>query len=93
MTSCRYDLPDRREPMVTGQPEPGGWQAGFSPVSGDPPPVLISAVRRPREEACTLVIDVGGQNVIIVLKEEGGEAGAIWAFIQKFVTGRKAVRM
>lgn len=79
--------------MVTGQPEPGGWQAGFWPVPGDLPPALISAVRRPREEGCTLVLDVGGQIVIVVLREEGGEAAAIWAFIQKFVTGRKAVRM
>ncbi len=58
-----------------------------------PPPALVSAVRRPREGGGTLVLDAGGQNVIVVLDSGGGEANLIWAFIQKYLTGRKAIRM
>jgi hypothetical protein len=78
---------------VTGQPEWAGGQADLGPPSGGAPPALVSAVRRPREGGSTLVLDADGQNVIVVLAEEGGEAHLMWAFIQKYLTGRKTIRM
>jgi len=78
---------------VTGQPEWAGGQSGLGPASGGPPPALVSAVRPPRDGGSTLVLDADGQNVIIVLAEEGGEAHLMWAFIQKYLTGRKTIRM
>jgi hypothetical protein len=79
--------------MVTGQPGPGGWRPGSGVSLGGPPPALVSAARRPPEGGRTLVLDVGGQNVIVVLGEDGGEASLMWACIQKYLTGGKAIRM
>ncbi len=78
---------------MTGQPEWAGGQADLGPPPGALPPALVSAVRRPREGGSTLVLDADGQNVIVVLAEEGGEAHLMWAFIQKYLTGRKTIRM
>ncbi len=78
---------------MTRPPESAAWQAGFGPTPAGPPPALISATRRPREGGSTLVLDAGGQNVIVVLDEDGGEANLMWAFIQRCLTGRKAIRM
>ena len=52
-----------------------------------------AAARRPREGGSTLVLDAGGQNVIVVLDSDGGEASLMWACIQKYLTGGKAIRM
>jgi hypothetical protein len=74
---------------VTGQPGLAGLQAGFPP----PPPALAAAARRPRAGGSTLVLRAGGQNVIVVLGENGGEAQLMWSFIQRFLAGGKPVRM
>ncbi len=79
--------------MVTWRPEWAGGQAGLGPLPGSPPPALVSAARDPCEAGSTLVLDAGGQSVIVVLGEDGGEANLIWAFIQTYLTGRKAMRM
>jgi hypothetical protein len=60
---------------------------------GGPPPALVSAARRPPEGGSTLVLDAGDQKVIVVLGEDGGEASLMWAFIQRHLTGGKAIRM
>ena len=70
---------------------PPEW-ASYQNAQG-PPPALVSAVRRPPSGGSTLVLDAGGQNVIVVLDSGGGEANLIWAFIQRYLTGRKAIRM
>jgi hypothetical protein len=74
-------------------PEPGTWRAGFSAVPGGLPPALVSAARRPRDGGSTLVLDAGGQNVIVVLDSRGGDARLMWACIQKYLAGGKAIRM
>ena len=81
---------------MTGQPEWAGELADLAQPASGPPPALVSAVSRPREERdgdSALVLDADGQNVIVVLAEEGGEAHLMWAFIQKYLTGRKTIRM
>jgi hypothetical protein len=78
---------------VAGQPEPGGFGAGFWVAPAGPPPALVSVARRPGEGGSTLVLDAGGQNVIVVLDPGGGEAGLMWACIQKYLTRGKAIRM
>jgi hypothetical protein len=88
MTSCRYDVLVLERRVVTG-PE----RVGFLPPPGGPPPALVSAARRPREGGSTLVLKAGSQNVIVVLDSEGGEASLMWAFIQKYLTDPKAMRM
>jgi hypothetical protein len=75
------------------QPERADEQAGFGPPPDGPPPALVSAVRRPRAGGSTLVLDVGDQNVIVVLDERVGGINLLWTFIQKYAPGRKAIRM
>jgi hypothetical protein len=65
----------------------------YWPPQGGPPPALVSAARRPAEGGSTLVLDTGDQKVIVVLGEDGGEASLMWAFIQRYLTGGKAIRM
>jgi hypothetical protein len=65
----------------------------YRPPPGGPPAALVSAARRPGEGGSTLVLDAGGQNVIVVLDCDGGEAGLMWACIQKYLSGGKAIRM
>jgi hypothetical protein len=65
----------------------------YWPSPGGPPAALVSAARSPGEGGSTLVLDAGGQNVIVVLDSDGGEAGLMWACIQKYLSGGKAVRM
>jgi hypothetical protein len=63
------------------------------PSRGGPPAALVSAARSPGEGGSTLVLDADGQNVIVVLDSGGGEAGLMWACIQKYLSGGKAIRM
>ena len=35
-----------------------------------------------------VVLDAGGENVIVVLGEDAGDAGAIWNFIRQRMTGQ-----
>jgi hypothetical protein len=70
-------------------------QPGFFPDIQPPelPPALRRAARRPPPGGSTLVLDAGGQLVVLVLGEDEGDARLIWAFIQQQLSGRKTVRM
>ena len=74
--------------MTVGQP-------GFFPDIQPPelPSALRLAAHRPGPGGSTLVLDAGGQNVVVVLGEDEGDARLIWAFIQQQLSGRKTVRM
>jgi len=74
--------------MTVGQP-------GFFPDIQAPelPSALRLAAHRPAPGGSTLVLDAGGQNVVVVLGEDEGDARLIWAFIQQQLSGRKTVRM
>jgi hypothetical protein len=65
--------------------------------AADPPPVMPSslrfAARRPADGDRALVLDAGGEKVIVVLGEDAGDAGAIWGFIRQRMTGQDACRM
>jgi len=76
--------------MAIGEPDHlRGFEAAPAPL---PSPLRLAA-RRPPEGGSTLVLDAGGQNVVVVLGEEGGDARQMWAFIQQQLSGRKTVRM
>jgi hypothetical protein len=70
-------------------------QPGFFPDIQPPelPAALRRAARRPPPGGSTLVLDAGGQKVVLVLGEDEGDARLIWAFIQQQLSGRKTVRM
>ena len=70
-------------------------RSGFFPEIQPPelPSALRMAAHRPAPGGSTLVLDAGGQNVVVVLGEDEGDARLIWAFIQQQLTGRKTVRM
>jgi hypothetical protein len=70
-------------------------QPGFFPDIQPPelPSALRLAARRPPPGGSTLVLDAGGQKVVLVLGEDEGDARLIWAFIQQQLSGRKTVRM
>jgi hypothetical protein len=76
--------------MDTGQ---RGAAAGAEPGATALPTELRQAVCRPPEGGSTLVLEAAGQNVVVVLGEDGGDAVLMWAFIQHLLSGRKAVRM
>ncbi len=81
--------------MVTGKPD-GIDLAAYLPPSGaapDVPSALRTAARRPADGDRALVLDAGGENVIVVLGEDAGDAGQIWDFIQQRLTGRNTGRM
>ncbi len=78
--------------MGTGRPDDMDL-AAFLPRPVAMPSALRTAARRPADGDRALVLDAGGQNVIVVLGEEGGDAGQIWDFIQQRLTGRKTGRM
>jgi hypothetical protein len=52
-----------------------------------PPPAMPSslrtAARRPAQGDRALVLDAGGESVIVVLGGDAGDAGAIWSFIRE----------
>ncbi len=76
--------------MTTGQP---GSFRGLHPEPVPLPSALRMAAHRPSPGGAVLVLDAGGQNVVVVLGEDEGDAGQIWAFIQQRLTGRTTVRM
>jgi len=78
--------------MVTVRSESAGW-ADDAWLAGSLPPALIQATRQPTQGGTTLVLDAGGQDVIVVVGEQGGDARQMWAFIRQHLTGKKAVRM
>jgi hypothetical protein len=81
--------------MGTGQPDEMDLAAFLPPPGTAPamPSALRTAARRPADGDRTLVLDAGGDNVIVVLGEDGADAGKIWDFIQRRMTGRKTGRM
>lgn len=74
--------------MGTGRPDETDLAAYLPPA--DPAPVMPSslrtAARRPADGDRALVLDAGGENVVVVLGEEAGDAGAIWSFIQQRIS-------
>lgn len=51
------------------------------------PSALRAAARRPGYFDRAVVLDAGGDNVVVVLGEESGDANAIWDFIRQRMTG------
>jgi hypothetical protein len=76
--------------MTTGQ---YGSFRGIHPEPAPLPSALRMAAHRPSAGGAVLVLDAGGQSVVVVLGEAEGDAGRIWAFVQQQLTGRKTVRM
>ncbi len=76
--------------MGTGRPDEIDL-APYLPRAGGPPAMpssLRTASRRPADGDRTLVLDAGGEKVIVVLGEEPGDAGEIWNFIRQRMSGR-----
>jgi len=71
--------------MGTGRSDEIDLAAYLPPA--DPAPVMPSslrtAARRPADGDRALVLDAGGEKVVIVLGDAAGDAGAIWSFIQQ----------
>jgi hypothetical protein len=82
----------RETRMLDRQPEPPSRPARIDSQPGAPPAELLVAASRPRPGGSTLVLDAGGQNVIVVLAQDGGDPALMWAFIQRHLSGWKAVR-
>jgi hypothetical protein len=76
--------------MGTGDEVDLAIQPGTPPAM---PSALRTAARRPADGDRALVLDAGGENVIVVLAEEGCDAGQIWEFIQQRLVRRKKGRM
>lgn len=81
--------------MGTGRHDEIDLRAYLPRPSAPPvmPSALRTAARRPADGDRALVLDAGGENVIVVLAEEGGDAGQIWDFIQQRLTGGTTGRM
>ena len=80
--------------MGTGQPDETGLAAS-PPQPGTAPAIpsaLKTAARRP-DGGRTLIVNVGGEDVIVVLAAAGGDARQIWDFIQQRRTARKTGKM
>jgi hypothetical protein len=80
--------------MGTGPPEQTGIAASPHQPGVDPviPLPLSTAARRPAG-GHTLIVDVGGEDVIVVLDTAGADARQIWDFIQRRRTARKTGKM
>jgi hypothetical protein len=80
--------------MGTGPPEETSV-AAFPPQPDVDPAIplpLSTAARRPAG-GHTLIVDAGGEDVIVVLGTAGADAGQIWDFIQQRRTARKMGKM
>ena len=80
--------------MGTGPPEETGV-AAFLPQPGVDPAIplpLSTAARRPAG-GHTLIVDAGGEDVIVVLDPAGADARQIWDFIQRRRNARKTGKM
>jgi hypothetical protein len=76
--------------MGTGRPSEID-PAAYLPPAGPPPAMassLRTAARRPADGDRALVLGAGGENVIVVLGEDAGDAGEIWNFIRQCMAGR-----
>jgi hypothetical protein len=80
--------------MGTGPPEETGIAASLPEPGVDvaTPLPLSTAARRPAG-GHTLIVDAGGEDVIVVLDSAGADAGQIWDFIQRRRTARKMGKM
>lgn len=81
--------------MGTGRPDEIDLEAYLPTVAGSPaaPSSLRTEARRLGDRDRALVLDAGDDNVIVVLGEEAGDAGAIWEFIRQRMTGRNTGSM
>jgi hypothetical protein len=80
--------------MGTGPPDETGVAASLPRPGADPaiPVPLSTAARRPADGR-TLIVDAGGEDVIIVLDPVGADAQQIWDFIKQHRTARKTGKM
>jgi hypothetical protein len=76
--------------MGTGRSEEIDLAKYLPPAPPAPamPSSLRTAARRPADGDRALVLDAGDENVIVVLGEDAGDAGAIWSFIRQRMTGQ-----
>jgi len=76
--------------MGTGRSDEIDLAKYLPPVAPPPatPSSLRTAVRRPADGDRALVLDAGGENVVVVLGEDPGDAGAIWGFIRQRMTSQ-----
>jgi hypothetical protein len=76
--------------MGTGRSDEIDLAAYLPPAVPPPgmPSSLRTAARRPADGDRALVLDAGGENVVVVLGEEAGDADAIWSFIRQHMAGR-----
>jgi hypothetical protein len=76
--------------MGTGPPEEASL-AAFLPQPATSPAISLALSNAARRSASgrTLIVDAGGEDVIVVLDVAGGDARQIWDFIQQRITGRK----
>ncbi len=74
--------------MGTGRSENIDLAACLPPAAAPAmPSALRAAARRPGYFDRAVVLDAGGDNVVVVLGEEAGDANAIWDFIRQRMTG------
>jgi len=80
--------------MGTGPPEETGI-AAFPPEPGVDlaTPLPLSTVARRPAGGQTLIVDAGGEDVIVVLGPARADAQQIWDFIQQHRTARKTGKM
>ena len=81
--------------MGTGPPDEIG-KGAFLPQPGvDPaiPSPLSSTAARRLADGQTLIVDAGGEDVIVVLDSAGADARQIWDFIQRHRTARNTGKM
>ena len=76
--------------MGTGRPDDIDLAAYLPPADAPPatPPSLRAAACCRGDGDPAVVLDAGGENVIVVLGEDAGDAGAIWNFIRQRMTGQ-----
>jgi hypothetical protein len=65
-------------------------RAAYVPPAAQPsmPSALRAAARRPGYFDRAVVLDAGGESVVVVLGEDAGDADAIWDFIRERMTGQ-----
>jgi hypothetical protein len=80
--------------MGTGPPEETGI-AAFLPEAGVDlaTPSPLSTTARRLAGGRTLIVDAGGEDVIVVLDTASADARQIWDFIQQHRTARKTGKM
>ena len=80
--------------MGTGPPDETG-EGAFLPQPGVDPaiPLPLRTAARRLADGQTLIVDAGGEDVIVVLDTAGADARQIWDFIQRHRTARKTGKM